>query len=272
LGGTQKQHAYYLRAAGPESRRPRDVTEWDNVRKHPVKEPCVVRTESIGQLRQVSIDEAATRQYQRRDVLLAGARRRRKRFAILAIADIFAAKPGIRLFPCVSEMSGKRRAHDRSWLDLEVEGSEFQDTRLRHRVAILLEKLWDSMRQTIPFACQDWAPTTATYRFLSNDRVGENDILSVHFQASAEQVKVTDGPVLILQDVTTISYQRERPEFIDYTGKTTLRTGKKGVGPQKPLTQCGILMLSSLVLTADGLPRGPGCDEILDEKTVQGRF
>ncbi|WP_429524358.1 IS4/Tn5 family transposase DNA-binding protein [Paraburkholderia youngii] len=90
-------------------------------------------------------------------------------------------------------MTGKRRADDRSWLDLEVQGSEFQDTRLRRRFAILLGKLWDGMGQTIPFACQDWASTKAAYRFLSNDRVGEHDILSGHFQASAERVKATDG-------------------------------------------------------------------------------
>ncbi|WP_208449107.1 transposase DNA-binding-containing protein [Burkholderia anthina] len=35
----------------------------------------------------------------------------------------------------------------------EVQGSEFQDTRLRRRFAILLEKLWDRMGQTIPSAC-----------------------------------------------------------------------------------------------------------------------
>jgi hypothetical protein len=34
------------------------------------------------------------------------------------------------------------------------------------------------MGQTIPFACQDWASTKAAYRFLSNDRVSEYDILS----------------------------------------------------------------------------------------------
>ncbi|WP_201662913.1 transposase DNA-binding-containing protein, partial [Paraburkholderia sabiae] len=42
-------------------------------------------------------------------------------------------------------MAGKRQADDRSWFDLEVQGSEFQDTRLRRRFASLLEKLWDGM-------------------------------------------------------------------------------------------------------------------------------
>ncbi|MFC0694316.1 IS4/Tn5 family transposase DNA-binding protein [Paraburkholderia humisilvae] len=54
---------------------------------------------------------------------------------------------------------------------MEVQGSNFQDTRLHRRFAILLEKLWAGMGQTISFACQDWASTKAAYRFLSNDRV-----------------------------------------------------------------------------------------------------
>jgi len=127
---------------------------------------------------------------------------------------------------------------------------------LRRRFATLLEKLWGGMGQTIPFACQDWASAKAAYRFLSNDRVSEHDILSGHFLASAERVKATDGPVLVLQDTTTFSYQRERHELIGYTGRTTLRTGENGTGPRQPLTQCGILMHSSLAVSADGLPLG----------------
>lgn len=167
-------------------------------------------------------------------------------------------------------MAGKRQADDRSWLDLEVRGSEFQDTRLRRRFASLLEKLWDGMGQTIPFACQDSASTKAAYRFLSNDRINEHDILSGHFQASAGRVMASDGPVLILQDTTTFSYQRERPELIGYTGKTSLRTGKNGTGPSKPLTQCGILMHSSLVVTTDGLPLGLAAVKFWTRKQFKG--
>jgi hypothetical protein len=75
-------------------------------------------------------------------------------------------------------MGSKRQADDQSWFDQEVLESNFQDTRLRRRFAILLEKLWAGMGQTILFACQDWASTKAAYRFLSNDRVSELDILS----------------------------------------------------------------------------------------------
>jgi hypothetical protein len=93
-------------------------------------------------------------------------------------------------------MAGKRQADNQPWLDLEVRGSEFQDTRLRRRFAILPEKLWDGMGQNIPLACQDWASTKAAYRFLYNDRVSEHDTPSGHFQASAERVKAPMGRCL----------------------------------------------------------------------------
>lgn len=206
---------------------------------------------------QIGEDVAGDRNGRVRECPTLSWKRKRKRGRReLAITHIFATKPGTRHVPSASEMAGKRQADDRSWLDLEVRGSEFQDTRLRRRFASLLEKLWDGMGQTIPFACQDSASTKAAYRFLSNDRINEHDILSGHFQASAGRVMASDGPVLILQDTTTFSYQRERPELIGYTGKTSLRTGKNGTGPSKPLTQCGILMHSSLVVTTDGLPLG----------------
>jgi hypothetical protein len=151
-------------------------------------------------------------------------------------------------------MAGKRQTDERAWFEKEVEASEFQDARLRKRFGVVLERLWSGMGQTIPFACQDWASTKAAYRFLSNDRVSEQDILSGHFQASADRFKATQGPILILQDTTTFSYQRERPELIGYTGKTSIQRAKHGL--LTPLTQCGILMHSSLVVTAEGLPLG----------------
>jgi hypothetical protein len=94
-------------------------------------------------------------------------------------------------------MAGKQRAVDRAWFEKEVEASEFQDARLRKRFGMVLERLWSGMGQRIPFACQDWASTKAAYRFLSNDRGSAQDILSGHFQASADRFRTTRGPILI---------------------------------------------------------------------------
>jgi hypothetical protein len=99
-------------------------------------------------------------------------------------------------------MGSRRPADDESWFDQEVRQSNFQDTRLRRRFALLLEKLWAGMGQTIPFACQDRASTRAAYRFFSNDRVSEHDILNGHFNATAAGFAAATGPILVVQDTT----------------------------------------------------------------------
>jgi hypothetical protein len=141
-----------------------------------------------------------------------------------------------------------------SWLDREIAGSEFQDARLRKRFGKVLEQLWKGMGQTIPLACQDWANTKAAYRFMDNDRVSEQNILSGHFQATAQRFSATDGLVLVLQDTTTFSYEREHPELIGYAGSAITSAQRRGQA--KPSSQCGILMHSSLAVTTEGLPLG----------------
>src|ERR1700709_1903144 len=113
-----------------------------------------------------------------------------------------------------------------AWIDRELANDGFQDVRLRRRFRTLLERLWMGVGQTIPFACQDWANTKGAYRFLSNERVSEQDILSGHFQASAERFRATEGPVLVLQDTTTFSYQRERPGTRWLYGQDDNQAGK----------------------------------------------
>jgi hypothetical protein len=151
-------------------------------------------------------------------------------------------------------MKRQEQGNDESWLDQEVAGSEFQDVRLRKRFAMLLERLWTGMGQSIPFSCQDWANTKAAYRFMDNDRVSEQDILSGHFRATAQRFSTTDGPILVLQDTTTFSYEREHPELIGYASNTL--TAARRYGHDKASSQCGILMHSSLAVTTEGLPLG----------------
>jgi hypothetical protein len=152
------------------------------------------------------------------------------------------------------QVDGVATSDDREWLDREVAGSNFQDGRLATRFRTLLDRLWRSVGQSIPLACQDWAQTKAAYRFLSNDRVNEHDILSGHFEATCARFQATDGPILVLQDTTEFSYQRDQPELIGAIGKMPYRKQVSGNPPVR--TVCGILMHSSLAVTPEGLPLG----------------
>ena len=72
-------------------------------------------------------------------------------------------------------------AADRSealdWVDHETVDGTFKDERLGRRFKMLLADIGGAIGDSLPFACQDWASTKAAYRFLSNERVDEADIL-----------------------------------------------------------------------------------------------
>ena len=137
-------------------------------------------------------------------------------------------------------MAEKRQVEDRAWFEREIEASKFRDVRLRKRFGMLLERLWKGMGRTIPLACQDWANTKAAYRFLDNDRVNEQDIMSGHFQATAQRFVVTEGTVLVLHDTSAFLYEREHPELVGYASSSITAETRRGLA--KPCTQCGVLM------------------------------
>jgi Transposase DNA-binding/Transposase DDE domain len=139
-------------------------------------------------------------------------------------------------------------------LDKEVAGCRFCDRRLGQRFRKLVGQLATRLGQTIPLACQDWTNTKAAYRFLSNGRVNEMAILAGHFQATRERFAATDGPILVLHDTTEFSYTRESKEAIGILYKSCGRKDKDG--RPRLHTVCGILMHSSLAVTAEGLPLG----------------
>src|SRR5262252_104357 len=130
-----------------------------------------------------------------------------------------------------------------SWIDEEVAESQFADVRLSKRFKLLIERLAEGIGETIPMACQDWANTKAAYRFLSNPRVSEEDILAGHFQSTRDRFRSVDGMVLILHDTTEFSFRREQPELIGSIGVIGGRRDR--TGQAQFYTTCGILMHSS---------------------------
>lgn len=147
--------------------------------------------------------------------------------------------------------AAERSAH---WSDREVDEGAFKDARLGRRFADLLKQLGDGMGGSIPFACQDWANTKAAYRFFSNTKVEEADILSGHFAATRARYDACEGPILLLQDTTEFTYQRRHPRDIGFT--KSVNSGHDKDGRLRHHVVCGILMHSSLAVTVEGLPLG----------------
>lgn len=155
-----------------------------------------------------------------------------------------------------------------SWIDEELGGCKFADVRLDKRFRTFVERLSEGVGETIPMACQDWANTKAAYRFLSNPRVSEEDILAGHFQSTRDRFRSTDGLVLVLHDTTEFSFRRENPEAI---GKIGIVGGRRDrTGQAEFYTTCGILMHSSLVVTTEGLPLGISAIKFWSRKDFKG--
>lgn len=161
-----------------------------------------------------------------------------------------------------------RESEGGDWVDQATVDNAFKDERLGRRFKTLLSDIGGAIGASLPFACQDWANTKAAYRFLSNERVDEADILSGHFQATAKRFAASDGMILVLQDTTEFSFKRERPEVIGFT--KGIRTGNTKDRRKSVHAVCGILMHSSLAVTTDGLPLGVAAIKFWNRKKFKG--
>ena len=155
-----------------------------------------------------------------------------------------------------------------AWFDRELAGCSFADERLNKRLHKLVAQIGSAMGQSIPLVCQDWANTKAAYRFFSNERVSESDILAGHFQSTRDRTVATDGPVLVLHDTTEFTYQRENTDAIGIT--KSINSGRDKAGRLRSHTVCGILMHSSLAVTTEGLPLGLAAIKFWTRKKFKG--
>ncbi len=141
-----------------------------------------------------------------------------------------------------------------SWIDEELSGCKFVDERLGKRLVTLVKQLAENIGSTIPTACQDWSNTKAAYRFLSNSRLSETEVLEGHFQSTKSRYEATSGPVLVLHDTTEMTFKTNQPQDIGYTRKCA---NKMALRRQKiKRAMCGVLMHSSLAITLEGIPLG----------------
>lgn len=155
-----------------------------------------------------------------------------------------------------------------SWIDRELVGCRFGDLRLEKRFRTLVKRLSEGIGDSIPMACQDWAATKAAYRFLSNDRVSETEILAGHFDATRDRFRATEGMVFVLHDTTEFSFRREKKEAIGVTHRSCVSKGKDG--RPRLHTICGMNLHSSLVVTQEGLPLGLSAVKFWTRKKFKG--
>jgi len=155
-----------------------------------------------------------------------------------------------------------------AWIDHEINGCAFADSRLRKRFYKVLQRLSQGVGRSLPLACQDWAATKAAYRFLDNPRVDEGTILAGHFQATRLRFTASKGLALVLHDTTELSFQRTDPRPIGKTHK--MMVGRREDGRPTTRTVCGLLLHSSLVVTTEGVPLGLAAAKFWTRKKFKG--
>ena len=154
------------------------------------------------------------------------------------------------------------------WTAREVDEAAFKDVRLGRRFSQLLRQVGDGMGESIPFACQGWAKAKAAYRFFSNDRVEEGEILSGHFAATRARYDACQGTILLIQDTTEFSYQRAASDLVGMTN--SVNSGRDKRGRLRHHTVCGMMMHSSLAVTTGGLPLGLAAVKFWSRKKFKG--
>ena len=128
-----------------------------------------------------------------------------------------------------------------SWVDKEIECCTMADKRLVGRLGKILSKLGNKPERSIPAANDSWAEIQGTYRFLDNDRVGFDDIMSGHRVATQQRIS-QENVVLIPQDTTFFNFARY--------------TLDKGMGTLKQRESDQQLLHVSIALTPDRVNLG----------------
>lgn len=176
----------------------------------------------------------------------------------------------------MASISATRLSHalpaPNDWITEEISGSQFGDKRLDKRFARLVHDLWHGVGRPLPFACQDWANTKAAYRFLSNERVSEAEILASHFRSTkaraAHAMRACAAPILIVHDTTEFIYKREPFDLIGVTG--IIKGGHYKYSGRATHTVGGLFMHASLAMTPAGLPLGLAAIKFWSRKQFKG--
>jgi hypothetical protein len=126
------------------------------------------------------------------------------------------------------------------WAEHEFATIELGDERLKRRAVLLAERLGQKPGASIPGACESWAETAAAYRFLRNEEVGWDDVMTAHAQASRARMR-EHAVVLCLQDTTELNYNGQ---------------AMRGLGPLSYEAQRGLYVHPTYVVTPEREPLG----------------
>lgn len=129
-----------------------------------------------------------------------------------------------------------------SWVTGEMERVDLKDKRLNKRLTEVLSQLNAHHTASIPAACGGYAETAAAYRLFDNDKVGFDNVLQPHIEATARRM-AGQKIVILPQDTTEIDLTRPEQEV-------------KGTGPLGVGVRRGVFLHLLHAFTPDGISLG----------------
>jgi len=128
------------------------------------------------------------------------------------------------------------------WVSDEMNTVDLKDKRLNDRLREVLSQLAGQPTASIPAACGGYAETAAAYRLFDNDKVGWENVLQPH--ADATRCRIAAQPVVVLaQDTTEVDLTRPEQQV-------------EGAGPLDGGPRRGVFLHPLHAFTPDGTPLG----------------
>jgi len=133
------------------------------------------------------------------------------------------------------------------WVMDEMQTADLRDKRLERRLVELLDTLSAASTASIPAACHDLAEMVAAYRFFDNDKVGFEEVLAPHIDATYQRLE-KQKVALLVQDTTELDLTRPGSKV-------------EGAGPMSNGRRSGGFLHLLHAFTTEGTPMGSVCAE-----------
>jgi len=129
------------------------------------------------------------------------------------------------------------------WAMEEFGGANLSDARLRERLMVLAQDMYNKPQANIPQACGSRAKTKAAYRFFDHPETDMDTLLEAHYMVTARRAG-GEAVVLAVQDTTYLNYSTH--------GKTG------GLGPigSDGGRSVGLVLHNTMAFNAEGTPLG----------------
>ncbi|MCP5097420.1 MAG: transposase, partial [Chloroflexi bacterium] len=130
-----------------------------------------------------------------------------------------------------------------NWSSEEMAGVTLGDKRLNKRTVEVLEKLGKHPSGSIPYGCDEWADTKATYELFKNEKVTAEKLRKPHQDRTWARVR-EHACVLAAQDTS----------FLNYSHYKKIE-GLGSIGTKEQNLQ-GIVMHNTMAVTPEGVSLG----------------